>query len=166
MIDIKIDTALNRQINIELASAYNYLAIEAHFALENLGGFAHWMHVQYVEEQAHAMRLFKYLIDRGGSLQLAAVAQPPSKFGTPREVFQKALELERENTKAINELYGLALAQKDYATMNHLNWFLDEQVEEEKIMEEVIGLLDLAGEDRSALLVLNRQMGERAAQAT
>lgn len=161
--DPKIEQAINRQINHELASSYHYLAIEAHFEKENLSGFASWMHVQYEEEQIHAMRLFRYLIDRGGTIDLEAISQPPSDYGKPVDVFRTALELEKQNTRAINELYALAMEVKDYATMTHLHWFLDEQVEEEKIMDEVIGLLEMAGDDRSALLTLNTQLGSRTA---
>lgn len=162
MLDARIESALNKQINYEFAAAYNYLATAAYFERQNLTGFAHWMYTQRTEEEDHAMRLYRYVIDRGGKVELGAIAKPVIAPGSIREVFVKALDMERENTKGIYDLYSLANDLKDYATMSHLKWFLDEQVEEEKIMEEVIGLMDFAGADKGALLTLNRQFGERA----
>ena len=143
--DPQIEDALNKQINHELASSYHYLAIEAHFEEMNLSGFARWMHVQYEEEQDHAMRLYRYLLDRGGKIALEAINKPPTGYGSPLEVFQAALELEQMNTRAINELYSLAMQVNDYATMTHLHWFLDEQVEEEKREGVANELLDDCG---------------------
>ena len=96
--------------------------------------------------------------------ELAAVAQPLVDYKSIRELYETALMLEQANSKGINDLYAMAVAESDYATQSHLQWFVDEQVEEEKIVEEVLGLLDVAGEDKSALLVLNRQMAERKSQ--
>ena len=161
MLSEKIETALNEQINHEMAAAYIYLAMAGHFERLNLTGFASWMLQQRSEELTHAMRLFKYLLDRGGKLDLAAVEKPQGEFGTIREVFEKALDLEKLNTKAINELYKLAAEERDYTTETELQWFLTEQVEEEKTIDEIISLLDFAEEEKSAVLVLNRQLAER-----
>ncbi len=161
MLDAKIETALNHQINQEMAAAYNYLAMAAHFEAMNLKGFAQWMYVQRREELEHAERLWTYVLDRGGRLDLAAVNKPKAEFNTVREVFETALKQERQNTKSIHELYELAFELKDYPTQSHLKWFIDEQVEEEKIMEETLGMIDLAGDDKGALLVLNQQFGQR-----
>ena len=161
VIDPKIEDAINGQINQELTAAYSYLAIAAHFEKTNLSGFANWMHQQRLEELDHAMKLFNYLIDRGGEIKLQAVENPHKDFGGPLDVFKLALGMEQNNTKSINELYRLATDLNDYATQSHLKWFIDEQVEEEKSMEDVIAMLELAGDDRSALLVLNQQMGSR-----
>jgi len=157
----KITQALNDQINQEMAAAYSYLAASAWFESENLEGFAKWMGLQRTEELEHAQRLIDYLHDRGGELKLAAVQKPKSDFETPLDVFKAALASEEANTRSIHSLYELAVKEKDYATQSFLKWFIDEQVEEEKIMHDAIGLLGHAAGDRSALLVLNRQMGER-----
>jgi len=162
-LDPKIEAALNQQINQELAAAYNYLAAYAWFESENLDGFASWMMIQRQEELEHSSKVLAYLTDRGGKLELEAVAKPKAEFGDIMEVFKAALASEERNTQSIHELYKLALEVNDYATQSFLKWFIDEQVEEEKIMHDAIGLLELAGDDRSAMLVLNQQFGDRSA---
>lgn len=166
MIDPKIEKALNDQINQEMTAAYNYLAMAAHFDAANLSGFANWMYQQRLEELDHAMRFFHYVIDRGGKIKLQAVENPHKKYSSILDVFKLALKMEQANTASINNLYKLATDLCDYATQSHLKWFIDEQVEEEKSVEEVISLLELSGEDKSALLTLNQQMGTRKADAT
>ncbi len=161
MLNPRIEAAINKQINLELHSAYNYLAKAAFCESRNLAGMARWMLMQREEEMEHAMKLYKHLMDRGGRLDLAAVDKPHATYTSIREMFQVALELERHNTAAVNELYALAQELKDYATQSHLLWFIDEQVEEEKLLGEMVALIDLAGESGSALIQLNRQLGER-----
>jgi ferritin len=161
MLDPKMQQAINKQINHEMAAAYNYLAMAAHFESQNLGGFASWMQEQRSEELVHAQKLIQYVLDRGGQVDLAAVAKPPTDYETPHAVFQHALKLEKLNTHTINELYELALELRDYATQSHLQWFIDEQVEEEKSMDDVISLLEIAKDNPSALLMLNEQLGAR-----
>lgn len=158
-----IQDALNQQINQEMNAAYNYLAAFAWLQNDNLEGFADWMMVQRTEELAHASKLIAYLLDRGGSLDLAALDKPQGKFKNVMEVFKAALKSEQTNTQMIHELYQLALDEKDFATQSFLLWFINEQVEEEKTMNDAIGLLEHAGDDRSALLVLNQQFGSRSA---
>ena len=157
----KMGAALNRQINQEMEGAYNYLAMAAYFERLNLSGLAGWMHTQRKEELEHALRLYRYVLDRGGTIDLGAIEKPRQNYKSVRQVFETALNFEKANTKGIHSLYGLALKENDYATQSHLQWFVDEQVEEEKIVVDVLGLLDVAGDDKSALLVLNRQFGER-----
>lgn len=159
-----IEKALNRQVNQEMAAAYAYLAASAWFESENLSGFSHWMEMQRQEELGHAQRLIEYLHDRGGKLELEAVAKPKSDFETIMAVFQEALTNEENNTRSIHDLYQLSVDEKDYATQSFLKWFIDEQVEEESTMHDMIGLLEHAGDDRSALLVLNEQVGKRPAE--
>lgn len=161
-----VEKALNQQINQEMAAAYTYLAASAWFDSENLKGFSQWMGIQRREELEHAQRLIDYLHDRGGRLELQAVAKPKGKFDTVMEVFQAALGSEENNTRSIHALYKLAVDENDYATQSFLKWFIDEQVEEERIMNDAIGLLHHAGDDRSALLVLNEQMARRTPDAT
>lgn len=156
-----LEKALNQQVNQEMAAAYAYLAASAWFESENLSGFAQWMEIQRQEELAHAQRLIDYLHDRGGKLELEAVAKPKSDFQTIMAVFQEALSSEENNTRSIHDLYQLSVEENDYATQSFLKWFIDEQVEEESTMHDMIGLLEHAGDDRSALLVLNEQVGKR-----
>ncbi len=161
MIHQELADALNAQIAQELTASYNYLGMSTYFDEQSLDGFASWMLNQHAEEQAHAMKLLTYLQDRGGSVSLAAIPSPRVKFSNPLEVFKLSLEMECENTKSINELYELAFKLKDHATKSHLQWFLDEQVEEEKSMEDVIALLERIGDDTAGLLYMDDKLGQR-----
>ncbi len=161
MIHQELQDALNSQINQELTAAYNYLAISAYFEEDNLDGFSAWMHLQHLEEMSHAQRLQTYLLDRGGHLELEAIEKPRSRFSGPLEAFEFSLETEQENTRSINKLYEIASRLNDHATKSHLQWFLDEQVEEEKSVEEVITTLRRIGDDVSGLLYLNDKLGSR-----
>ncbi|MBC2600161.1 ferritin [Puniceicoccus vermicola] len=160
-LDTKIEEALNHQINQEMAAAYSYLAASAWFDENNFDGFSKWMDLQRQEELEHAGKLIDYLHDRGGKLSLEAVQKPKAEFQSVMEVFESALRNEENNTRSIHALYKLSAEQDDYPTQSFLKWFIDEQVEEERTMNDAIGMLELAGDDRSALLVLNQQMGQR-----
>lgn len=161
MIHTELESALNSQINQELTAAYSYLGMSNYFDTQNLDGFAKWMMMQHDEEQVHAMKLLHYLQDRGGTVKLASIPAPQSEFRSPLEVFEKALDTEVENTNSINSLYELALKLNDHATKSHLQWFLDEQVEEEKSMEDIIALLERVGDESAGLLYLNDKLGNR-----
>jgi len=156
-----IQTALNEQIAAELYSAYLYLAMSAHFVEQNFHGFGTWMRGQADEELRHAMRLYGYLLDRGGHVRLGAVDAPPAAFGTPLEIFEAALAHEQEVTASIHTIYELARSKKDYATEIELQWFVTEQVEEESSAELAVEQLRRAGTDVSALLLLDHQFGQR-----
>ena len=161
MIHQKLADAINAQIAQELTASYNYLGMSTYFDEQSLDGFASWMMNQHAEEQAHAMKLLIYLQDRGGKVELAAIPSPNVQFDSVIEVFKTSLEQEIANTKSINELYELALKLNDHATKSHLQWFLDEQVEEEKSMEDIIALLGRIGNDTAGLLYLNDKLGQR-----
>ena len=163
MLDPKIEQALNKQINQEMAAAYNYFAMVAWLERHNLTGFSSWMQRQRSEELEHAQRLFNYVLDRGGKVDLSAVEKPQADFKGVADLFDTAFAMEQENTRCIHELYALARSMDDYATQSHLQWFLDEQVEEEKVFGDVQGLLELAGEDKSALLQIDDRLGRRGA---
>jgi ferritin len=153
--------ALNEQINFELSSAYLYLSMSAHFEGENLGGFAHWMQVQYQEETEHAMKFFHYVYDRGGKVLLKAIPQPAAKFKTPLDIFKQVLEHEQKVTSLIHKLYEIATKEKDYAAQNFLQWFISEQVEEEKNATEIINMLEMIGNAPVSLMMADRQLGAR-----
>lgn len=161
MLPDRLAEAINKQIHHELQSAYTYLAMAAHFENEGFDGFAHWMEVQHSEEMTHAMKLFRYVHERGARVKLLALAAPQVRQGKPIAVFEQALETEKANTAAIHELYSIANELKDYATVSHLKWFLDEQVEEENSIETILAHMRIAGEDPSAMLLLNQQLGSR-----
>ena len=162
MIHEELEAAINDQINQELTASYNYLGMSVHFDSGNLDGFATWMLMQHDEEKVHAMKLLKYLQDRGGKVSLNAIPAPIFNYTNPIEVFQKALETEVENTRSINKLYEIALRLNDHATKSHLQWFLDEQVEEEKSIEDIIALLGRIGDDSAGLLYLDDKLGSRS----
>ena len=164
MIQKEIEGAINSQINQEFSASYAYLGMAAYFETSNLAGFAHWCVVQQEEEMQHAMRLFRYLLDRGGNVSLEKIKKPRQDYQNPQEVFEVALSHEQENTKAINDLYKLASTLNDHATMSHLQWFLDEQVEEEKMVGELVSLIKMAGSDVNALLYLNDKLASRTTE--
>jgi ferritin len=161
MISKTLQDALNEQINFELFSAYLYLSMSAHFEKENLSGFANWMRVQYQEETGHAMKFYKYVFDRSGAVTLKAIAQPATKFKTPAEIFKHVLEHEQKVTSLINKLYELAVKEKDYAAQSFLQWFITEQVEEEKNATDIINMLEMVGESPVSLMMADRQLGAR-----
>ncbi|MDH4070296.1 MAG: ferritin [Ignavibacteria bacterium] len=160
----KLLKALNDQIQFEFSSAYSYLAMAAYFESQNLPGFAHWMIMQYQEETAHAMKLFGYVHDRGGQVTLQAIDQPEARFKSPLDVFEKVLAHEQEVSKSINALYELAGRENDYPTVVTLQWFITEQVEEEKTAQEVLEQVRIIGNHGVSLLMLDRQLGTRGTQ--
>ena len=162
--DAQIQAAINKQVGLELYSAYTYLAMSAHLAQQNFEGFAHWMRLQAQEELAHAMRFHDYVVERGGHVQLPAIDAPPADFGSPLDVFESALAQEKHVTAEIHAIYGMARDKKDYATELHLQWFVTEQVEEENAAGLAVEQLKRAGSDTSVLLMLDHQFGGRAGE--
>ena len=158
----RVEKAFNEQINEELFSSYVYLAMAAHFEALNWEGFAGWMKHQAQEEMEHAMRLFNHLTRRGGRVTLKAIGEPPLDFGTPLEAFEKALAHEQHITGTITALYELALEEKDYPAQLELQWFIEEQVEEEENTGRVVELLKMAGDNKGALLMLDRELAKRS----
>ena len=154
--------AINDQIRDELYSGYLYLAMSAHFGAENLEGFARWMRFQAQEELQHAMRLYDYVISIGGRVVLKAIDQPPAEFGAPLSIFRQGLEHEREDLKRMHALFARARTQDDYPAELALQWFIQEQVQEEDNAATAVDQLELAGESKAALLMLDQQFGQRA----
>ena len=161
MIREELQKAINQQIKQEHAAAFTYLGMAAYFEKNNLSGFAHWCFVQHQEELVHAMRLFKYLLDRGGSVTLEALPAPQCSYPSVEAVFENALKQEQANTASIDHLYEQASAFNDHATISHLQWFVDEQVEEEKSVGEVLSLVQRAQKQPEAILYLNDKLGKR-----
>jgi ferritin len=165
MMSQKLLDALNDQIQAELHSAYIYLAMSAHFEAEALPGCAGWMRQQAREEVAHAMRLFGFINDRRGRVVLKAIDKPEKDYGRPLEVFKAALEHEKHISGRISDLYALAVQEKDYPAQTHLQWFIDEQVEEEKTAGDIVDLFKRAGDDEAAILMIDRQLGARGPES-
>jgi ferritin len=163
MISQSLTEALNDQLKHELYSEYLYLAMSAYCDDRNLPGFAHWMRLQADEERDHAMRFFDFIQDRDGRAVLQALPQPPRDFGSPVELFEKVLAHEQEISSLIDQLYRKAAAEQDHATQVFLEWFISEQVEEEKTAKQVLETLRLAGESNVGLLMVDRELGGRTA---
>ena len=164
MIKQNIEEEINNQIQEEFQSAYAYLAISAWFEEKNLSGFASWLKAQWQEEIEHGMKFYNHLIQRDGQPILQNIDKPKVQFDSPLKAFEFALEQEQHITKRINKMYNLAKEEDDYPLKNLLLWFIDEQVEEEEMVQDVIDKLKLVGEDGSGLYLLDREMGERQGQ--
>lgn len=154
--------AINEQIQAEFESAYIYLAMSAYFDSQNLKGFSHWMRLQWQEETAHAMKFYDFVQRRGGDVELFEIPKPTFKGKTPVEIFEQVLAHEQYITKRINDLYKLAREENDFALQTLLNWFVDEQVEEEENARDIIDQLKLIGDSGQALYLLDRDMAGRA----
>jgi len=157
MINDKIQKALNQQLNAELYSAYLYLAMSAYFESMNLKGFANWMRVQTQEEQAHAMKFYHYLADQGARIVMTAIDAPPTQWKSALDVFEHTYRHEQKVTGLIDKLVKLAISESDHPTKDFLQWFVDEQIEEEESANEVVQKIESAGD----LLSLDREIGGR-----
>ena len=161
MLSKAVQDAINEQIKNELYSAYLYLSMSAHFEANNLPGFARWMRLQAQEEQGHAVKFFDYMHDRGGVVRLQAIDQPPAEWKSSLALFEQVLEHEQLVTGMIHRLYELAAKENDYATGIMLQWFITEQVEEEKNAAQIIDTLKLIDAHGTAVLMLDKQLGKR-----
>ncbi len=161
MISKTMEDAINKQINEEMYSAYLYLSMSAYFESANLKGFANWMYVQYQEEVEHAMKFYDHLKDRGGKLKLYTIEEPPNTWESPLDAFKATLKHEQHITKCINDLVDLAEEEKDRAAYNMLQWFIDEQVEEEANDEEIIAQLEMVEGSKHGILMLDRELAKR-----
>src|ERR687895_2828991 len=156
-----IQDAMNEQMKNEFYAAYQYLSMAAYCESENLPGFAHRMTAQAREETEHAMKFYDFILDRNGRVVLQEIEGPVVEFGSPLEVFEQALEHEQKVTAMINDLYGLAVTENDYASQTFLQWFVTEQVEEEKNAGDVVETLKMVGDKSEALFLLDRELGQR-----
>ena len=156
-----MEGAINAQITHEFEAERAYLSIAAYFESQSFQGFAHWMYKQAAEERTHAMKFFKYVCERGGSVSLEGMPVPPSGFKSALAAFEAAYAFELTTTKKINALYDLAVTEKDHASMMMLKWFIDEQVEEEDNATRNIEQVRMAGESKGALLHLDHRLGAR-----
>jgi ferritin len=161
MINKKMEQALNDQINAELYSAYLYLAMEAYFESQNLPGLAKWMRAQTQEEVMHAMKIYDYVNERGGRVVLESIAKPPAKWESPLAAFEAAYKHEQLVTGRINDLVDLAIKEKDHAANTFLQWFVNEQVEEETSADTVVQQLKMAEGAAGALFMIDRELGQR-----
>lgn len=161
MINKRLEVELNKQLNAELYSAFMYLSMSAFLSHINLSGFAHWMRIQFEEEQAHALKFYQYIIDRGGAIAFEDIKSSKSEWGDIITVFAEVQKHEAEVTMGINNLMNIAMEEKDHATLTFLQWFVNEQVEEEASVADLLTQLRLIEGKGSGLFMLDREAKQR-----
>ncbi len=161
MLNKKLEEALNAQINAEFWSAYLYLSMSAGMSSIGLPGTANWFAIQFKEEQDHAMKLFNYVLSRGGKVCLKPIEEVETNWDCPVKAYNKTLEHEQKVTAMINSLYKLATEENDYATQSMLKWFIDEQVEEEENAQAIIDTLKLIGDNGYGMYQLDKELAAR-----
>jgi ferritin len=161
MISKTMEDALNRQVNREYYSAYLYLAMSAYFETVNLKGFAKWMRIQSKEERAHAEKIYDYIIARSGKVELGAIEAPKAKWTSAGKVFEESYAHEQKVTAMIHALVDLAMKEKDYATIEMLQWFIKEQVEEEANAFDILSQIKIVGDIPGHLFYLDHHLGKR-----
>ena len=161
MISKTMETAISRQVNRELFSAYLYLAMSAYFETASMKGFAKWMRLQAKEEQMHAMKLYDFVFARGGKVTLAEIEAPKSKWASAGKVFEETYAHEQKVTAMINGLVDLAKKENDHATFEMLQWFVKEQVEEEEHALDILNQIKIVGDVPGHLFWLDHQLGKR-----
>ncbi len=165
MLERKIQDALNDQMIFEMFSANIYLSMATWFDAKNLTGFSNWMKIQYKEEMFHAMKFYNYIDERGGRVLMLAIDAPPTDWESPAAVLENALEHERLVTKRIHDILALATEEKDFATMNFIQWYVAEQVEEEASVQGILDHLELIEGAPGGLLMIDRELAQRTYNA-
>lgn len=158
----RVVEAINRQINSELSASYSYLAMSAWCEAQKFTGAARWLRLQSQEENMHALKLFDFVLARGEEVELKPIDEPRQRFGTLLDVFERALEQEQHVSEQIDSLYEIAFQEKAFAAVAELQWFLTEQVEEEKTGREIVGKLKMVGSDAASILDIDRELGTRS----
>jgi len=161
MISKKMTDAINVQINKELYSEYLYLSMAAYFSSEGLSGFENFFLVQAEEERFHAMKFYHFINERGGQVYFDKIDKPEAEFDSPTAVFEKAYEHEKYVSSLINKLMDIAIQENDHATKSFLNWYIDEQVEEEDSMESILNKLKIIKGKGNGLLMMDKELGTR-----
>ena len=161
MLKPEIQDAFNAQLTREMYSSYLYLSMAAWAEDQGMKGASHWMKAQFLEEQAHALKFFDYLNDRGGRVELGSIERPVREWGSMVDLFEAVLHHEQQVTEHINGLVDLALELSDHASYNFLQWYIAEQVEEEATVGEYLDKFRLVGDDGRALLMLDAELGQR-----
>lgn len=165
MVSQKIVDALNLQINKELFSSYLYLSMSSYFDGKNLSGMTQWMKLQSQEEYEHAMKFYDFILRLGGKVKLSAIEEPQTDWESPLKVFEDSLHHEQYISKSIHQLMDLAIEESHHPTKSFLQWFVDEQVEEEDSVQQVVENFKMIGEDKGALFMLDRELGARSGES-
>ncbi|MFT5728387.1 MAG: ferritin [Desulforhopalus sp.] len=161
MISDKMCKALNNQVNAELFSSYLYLGMSSWFSERSLSGFASWMRVQAQEELSHGMKIYDYILERGGKVELGAIAQPESVWESPVAVVKEVVNHEAKVTGLINDLVDVALDERDHAANIFLQWFVSEQVEEEASVGEVFERMKMVDGNSGGMFAMDMELGKR-----
>jgi ferritin len=161
MLNQKVKKVIDEQINAEIWSAYMYLSMSSYFAAEGLNGFANWMRVQWQEELTHALKFFDYLVERGVQPILKPIDKVPAKWTNTLHAMEETLKHEQHVTALINNIMDIAIEEKDHATKSMLQWFIDEQVEEEANAQEIIDSLKLIGDKGHGVFMLDKELKTR-----
>ena len=163
MLSETVQKAINEQIHAEFYSFYLYLSIAGWFTTGHLDGFAHWMQIQAQEEYGHAMKLFGYVHDRGGAVQLETIDGPPSQWASPSVACEAVLNHERHISERINNLVNLASSERDNATATFLQWYVNEQIEEEATADTLFHQVKMLEGSPQGLFMLDRELAARPA---
>lgn len=163
--DKKIERAFNSHLNAEFFSSYLYLSMANYFTADNLEGMTTWMRIQVDEERLHAMKFIDFINNRGGRVVLEQIDKPESDWSSPLAAFEQALEHEKLITKKINDLVDLAVKENDHAAATFLQWFVNEQVEEEAAAQAIVVKLRLVKDNSMGLLMIDQQLGQRVPSA-
>ena len=162
MIKKSLEDAINKQINAEVYSSSLYYSMASYFESLSLKGFGKWLRIQALEELTHVQRFFEYMCDRGARVVMQAVDAPPTDWASPLAAFEEVLSHEQKVTGMINGLMDLAHKESDYASINFLQWFVGEQVEEEATTDDAVQQLKLVEKTEGGLFLLDQEMGKRA----
>ncbi len=163
MLSPTLNQALNEQISYENYSAFIYKAMQAYFEAEDLPGMSNWMNLQFQEELSHAEKIFRFVCDAGGRVELMGMKAPNNKYSSPLEVFESALAHEEKVTQLINDLMEQAQAEKNHAAQIFLQWFVTEQIEEEASVSLIISQLKRVKEDGRGLMMIDQELSKRSA---
>lgn len=161
MLTKKLQDALNEQINIEFFAEYFYLSMSAYLESIEMEGFANYFNVQAQEEHFHAMKMFNFVHDKGGRVILKSLKEPKSEFTSVINVIEESLKHEKYVTKCINELMDVAIKENDHSVRSFLQWYVDEQVEEEATISKLLAKLKLINGEGFGILTLDNQLGMR-----
>jgi len=161
MLSVKLQKELNKQMNNEFFAEYEYLSMAAYFHAMNLDGIANYFHVQSQEEHFHAMKIFHFMLNKNGKVELQQIAKPDVSFKSPLSVFEKALAQEKKVTKSINDLMDEAIKENDHAVNSFLRWYVDEQVEEEASANKALSKMQIIKGQGEGLLILDQEFAQR-----
>ena len=161
MLTKKMEKELNKQINAEYWSAYFYLSMSAYLDGEGLSGAASWMRVQYQEEISHALKFFDYIIERGGKVDLMPIAKVQKEWNGIIDIFEETLKHEQKVTSLIYNLMDIAIEEKDHAAKSFLQWYVDEQVEEESGVQKILDQLKMVEGKGNGLFMIDKDLGQR-----